>query len=136
LSPERRLSTSDGAVEGWGRSGSLDRHGELLEEKLIPHNMEGGKRHDPLDQSLQVAVEGAEATQEVQHQGTVRYRLAEGIRQALHLAVVLPHGEVPLRELVELGIEVKGPSIPVPKELFLESEPRPTAPVRLVADDV
>jgi hypothetical protein len=58
LSPERRLSTSDGAVEGWGRSGSLDRHGELLEEKLIPHNMEGGKRHDPLDQSLQVAVEG------------------------------------------------------------------------------
>jgi hypothetical protein len=49
---------------------------------------------------------------------------------------VLPHGEVPLRELVELGIEVKGPSVLVPEELFLESEPRLMARVRLVADDV
>jgi hypothetical protein len=37
---------------------------------------------------------------------------------------------------VELGVEVKGPSVPVPEELFLESEPRLTARVRLVADDV
>jgi hypothetical protein len=61
--------------------------------------MEGGKRHGPLDESLQVAVAGAEATQKVQHQGTGRHRLAEvaeGVRQALHLAAILPHGEVPL----------------------------------------
>jgi hypothetical protein len=37
---------------------------------------------------------------------------------------------------MELGIEVKGSSIPVPKELFLESKPRLMARVRLVADDV
>jgi hypothetical protein len=74
------------------------RHGELLEEKLIPHRKEGGKGHDPLDESLQVTVVGAEATQEVQHQGAVRDRLAEiteGVRQALHLAAVLPHVEIP-----------------------------------------
>jgi hypothetical protein len=56
-----------------------------------------------------VAVAGAEATHEVQHQGTVRHWLAEvleGVRQAFHLATVLPNGEVPLRELVELGVEV------------------------------
>jgi hypothetical protein len=37
---------------------------------------------------------------------------------------------------VELGVEVKGLSVKVPEELFLEGEPRLTARVRLVADDV
>jgi hypothetical protein len=41
-----------------------------------------------------------------------------------------------LREQVELGIEVQGASVPVPEELFFEGEPRLTARVRLVADDV
>jgi hypothetical protein len=69
----RRLSAKGGAVESrcWG--GSFEGHGELLKEKLISHDMEGGERHDPLDQSFQVAVAGAKATQEVQHQGTVRH---------------------------------------------------------------
>jgi hypothetical protein len=53
--PGRCLSTSGSAVEGQG----LNRHGELLEKKLIPHSMEGGKGHGSLDQSLQVAVAGA-----------------------------------------------------------------------------
>jgi hypothetical protein len=111
------------------------RHGELLEDKLIPHRMEGGKGHSPLDKSLQVTIARAEATQEVQHQGVVRHRLveiAEGVRQALHLAAVLPHGEFPLGELVELGIDVKSSSVPIPEELFLEGEPRLTARVHLV----
>jgi hypothetical protein len=71
--------------------------------------MEGGERHGPLDQSLQVAITGAEATQEVQHQGTVCHwltEIAEGVHQTFHLAVVLLHGEVPLGELVELSVEV------------------------------
>jgi hypothetical protein len=86
-----------------------------------------------------MAVAGAKATQEVQHQGTVRHRLTEvkeGVCQALHLAAVLPHGEVALGELVELDVEVKGPSVPVPEELFLEGEPRLAGRVCLVADDV
>jgi hypothetical protein len=62
LPPERRLGAGGGAVEGRGRRLSLVRHGELLEEKLIPHRMEGGERHGPLDESLQVTVAGAEAT--------------------------------------------------------------------------
>jgi hypothetical protein len=118
---------------------SLVRHGELLKEKLIPHRMEGGEGNSPLDESLQVIVAGAEATQEVQHQGVVRHRLTEiteGVRYALHLAAVLPHIEIPLGELVELGIEVKSSSVPVPEELFLEGEPCLMACVRLVADDV
>jgi hypothetical protein len=40
-------------------------YGELLEEKLVPHDVEGGEGHASLDESLQVAVAGAEATQEV-----------------------------------------------------------------------
>jgi hypothetical protein len=86
-----------------------------------------------------VTVTGAEAMQEVQHQGVVRHRLAEiteRVRQALHLTAVLPHVEIPMGELVELGVEVQGASVPVPEELFLEGEPRLTARVRLVADDV
>jgi hypothetical protein len=37
---------------------------------------------------------------------------------------------------VELGVEVERPSIPIPEELVLESEPRLARSVRLVADDV
>ncbi len=86
-----------------------------------------------------MAVAGAEATQEVQHQGTIGNwlaEIAERVSQALHLAAVFSHGEVPLREQVELGVEVECPSIPIPEELVLESEPRLARSVRLVADDV
>jgi hypothetical protein len=82
-----------------------------------------------------VAVAGVEATREVQHQGTVRHwltKIAEGVYQAFHLAAVLLHGEVPLGELVELSVEVKSLSVPIPEELFLESESRLVARVCLV----
>jgi hypothetical protein len=107
--PRRCLGARGGAVEGRCLGGSLEGHGELLKEKLTSHGMEGGERHGPLDQSLQVAITGAEATQEVQHQGTVCHwltEIAEGVHQTFHLAVVLLHGEVPLGELVELSVEV------------------------------
>jgi hypothetical protein len=110
-----------------------------LEEKLVPDVMECEKGNSPLDESLQVAIAGAEATQKVQHQGPVGDRLtevAERVRHALHLAAVLVHREVPLREQVELGVEVQGASVAVPEELFFKGEPRPTTRVHLVADDV
>jgi hypothetical protein len=78
----------------------------------------------PLDESRQVAIAGVEATQKVQHQGPVGDRLAEvteRVCHAFHLAIVLVHGELPLREQVELGIEVQGTSVPVPEELFFEA---------------
>jgi hypothetical protein len=128
-----------GAVECQGRSGCLKHHGELLEEKLIPHGMEGGKRHGPLHEGLQVAVPGAEAMEKVQHQGAVGDRLAEiteRVRHALHLAAVVVHGEFPLREQVELGVEVERTSLPIPEELVLESEPRLTGGVRMITNDV
>jgi hypothetical protein len=134
-----RRTTRRSAVECWSRIGCVKRHGELLEEKLILHDMEGGKRHGPLDESLQVAVPGAEATKKVQHQGAVDNRLAEiteRVRHALHLAAVVVHGEFPLREQVELGVEVERTSLPIPEELVLESEPRLTGGVRLITDDV
>jgi hypothetical protein len=74
------------------------RHGELLEEKLVPRGVEGGEGHAPLDESLQVAVAGAEATQKVQHQGAIDdwlAEIAERVSQTLHLAAVFSHGEVP-----------------------------------------
>jgi hypothetical protein len=101
--------------------------------------MECGKGNDPVDESLHVAIAGVEATQKVQQQGPVGDRLAEVVERvshALHLAAVLVHGEVPLREQVELGIEVQGASVPVPEELFFEGEPLLTVRDRLVADDV
>jgi hypothetical protein len=103
--------------------------------------MECGKRNGPLDDSLQVAIAGAEATQKVQHHGSVDDRLVEvaereRVRHALHLTVVLVHGEVPLREQVELGVEVQSTSVSVPEELSFEGEPRLMTRVHLVADDV
>jgi hypothetical protein len=101
--------------------------------------MECGKGHGPLDESLQVTVAGDEATQKVQHQGAFGDRFAEvteGVHHALHLAAILPHRVILLRELVELGVEVEGLSVPVPDELFLEGEPCMSAHVCLVADDV
>jgi hypothetical protein len=41
-----------------------------------------------------------------------------------------------LREQVELGVEVERTSLPIPKELVLESEPHLTGGVRLITDDV
>jgi hypothetical protein len=38
-----RLGARGGVVEGQCWGGSLEGHGELLEEKLIPHGMEGGE---------------------------------------------------------------------------------------------
>jgi hypothetical protein len=52
LAPQRRLTAGRRAVESRGRSGRLIRHGELLEEKLVPHDVEGGEGHTPLDESL------------------------------------------------------------------------------------
>jgi hypothetical protein len=91
--PRRCLTVGRSVVEGRGWSGCLNHHGELLKEKLVSHGMEGAKGRSPLDESLQVAVAGAEATQKVQHQGTVDDRLAEvakRVRHALQLAAVLP----------------------------------------------
>jgi hypothetical protein len=68
--------------------------------------------------------------------GSVTRGRGRGSSKALHLAAVLPHGEVLLGELVELGVEVKSPSVSVPEKLFLESEPRMASRVRLVADYV
>jgi hypothetical protein len=46
----------------------------------------------------------------------------ERVLHALHLAAVLAHGEVLLREQVELRVEVECPSLSVPEELLLEGE--------------
>jgi hypothetical protein len=67
--PRRCLANGRSAIEGWGRSGCLSHHGELVEENLVLHVMEGGKGHGPIYESLQVAVAVAEATQKVHHQG-------------------------------------------------------------------
>lgn len=45
-----------GGVERHGRGGGLSLHGELLEEKLVADVAEGGKRHCPLVEILQVVV--------------------------------------------------------------------------------
>jgi hypothetical protein len=102
-------------------------------------DVEGGEGHDPLDENLQVVVAGAEATQKVQHQGTVddgHTEVVDRVCHVLHFAAVFSHGETPLREPVKLGIEVERLSLPVPEELSLESEPHLASSVCLVADDV
>jgi hypothetical protein len=77
-----RLTAGWGAAECQSRSRGLGRHGELLEEKLVPHSMEGGEGDDPLDESLQVAIARAEATQKVQHQDSVGDRLTEVVERS------------------------------------------------------
>jgi hypothetical protein len=41
--------------------------------------------------------------------------VTERVLHALHLAAVLAHGEVPLREQVELRVEVVRPSLSIPE---------------------
>lgn len=41
-----------------------------------------------------------------------------------------------MRELMELGVEVKGLRVPVHEELVLQGEPSLSTRVRLVTDDV
>jgi hypothetical protein len=62
LALRRCMTTRRSTVEGWGGNGCLSIHGKHLKEKLVAHDMEGGEGHSPLDESLQVAVAGAEAT--------------------------------------------------------------------------
>jgi hypothetical protein len=99
LAPRRRLTTGRRAVEGLGGSGCLSLHVELLDEKLVADDMEGGEGHGPLDESLQVAVEGAEARRwfKAKVRSTTGSLRSRRVHHALHLAVVLAHGEVPLR---------------------------------------
>jgi hypothetical protein len=121
-----RWTTRRGVVECRGGSGCLKLHGEFLEEKLVSHGVEGGKRHDPLDGGLQVAVSGAKATEQVQHPGAVDDRFAEiteRVRHALVLAAVVIQREFPLREQVKLGVEVERTSLPIPK--CKENAPEP-----------
>jgi hypothetical protein len=67
LAPRRHLATERRVVEGRGRRGCLGIDGERLEERLVADDMEGAEGHSPLDESLQVAVAGTEATQKVRH---------------------------------------------------------------------
>jgi hypothetical protein len=62
LALRRCMATGRRTVEGRGGSGCLSIHGKLLKEKLVAHDMEGGEGHSPLDESLQVALAGVEAT--------------------------------------------------------------------------
>jgi hypothetical protein len=139
LAPRRRLTAGRSAVESRGRSGRLMRLGELLEEKLVPRGVEGGEGHAPLDESLQVAVAGLRprrrfSTKVRSTTGSPRSR-RESARPFIWRQYS-PTERSPLREQVELGVEVECPSIPIPEELVLESEPRLARGVRLVADDV
>jgi hypothetical protein len=53
-------------VEGRCCSRGLCLQGELLEEKLVADDVEGGEGHYHLNEILQVAVAGADSTQKVQ----------------------------------------------------------------------
>jgi hypothetical protein len=94
--------------------------------------VEGEEWHSPLDESLQVAVAGSEATQKVQHHGTID----DGLHGGSPPNPSSSDNTFQQRELVELGVEVEHPNLLVPEELPLESEPRLASIVRLVADDV
>jgi hypothetical protein len=102
--PRGCLTAGWSTIEGRRWSRGLSLHGELLEEKLVADGVEGGEGHNPLDESLPVAVAGDEAMQKVQHQGTVDDGLAEvtkRVHHALHLAAVFSHGEIPLERTGE-----------------------------------
>ena len=113
LSHGGRLSASGSAIEDRGQRGCLNCHGELLKEKLISHDMECGKWH------------GGGSTSRYGPPSASRGH--GGSPPGLHLAIVLPHGGVPLREPVELGVEVQGVSVLVTEEVYLEGERRAMA---------
>jgi hypothetical protein len=67
-----------------------------------------------------------ETADDIQHQRAVADRFAkvgEGVCHVLEMATVLRDGQVSLAEVAELGVEVEGASLLVPKELVLERKP-------------
>jgi hypothetical protein len=60
--PRGCLTAGRSTVEGRRWSRGLSLQGELLEEKLVMDDVEGGEGHGPLDESLHVVIAGAEAT--------------------------------------------------------------------------
>jgi hypothetical protein len=75
--------------------------------------VEGGEGHDPLDESLQVVVAGAEATQKVQHHGTVDDGTLRSWREydmSFILRQYSPTEGHPERT-DETGVEVERPSL-------------------------
>jgi hypothetical protein len=86
-----------------------------------------------------VAVARAEATQKFQYQGTVDSGLVEVEERVCHALIwrqYSPMERAPLRELVKLGVEMECLSLSVLEELSLDSKPRLSSSVLLVADDV
>jgi hypothetical protein len=61
-SPPKVPSHWEGTIEGWGQSGCLGLHAELLMKNLVANDVEGGEGYNPLDESLRVAVTGVEVT--------------------------------------------------------------------------
>jgi hypothetical protein len=105
---------------------------------LVVDDVKSGDGQGPLDESLQVVVAGAEATQKVQHQGTVGDRLTD---VAERVACPSSGGSTrsrigPLREQVERRVEVERPSLPIPDELLLKGDPSLASGALLVANDV
>jgi hypothetical protein len=67
-----------------------------------------------------------EAANDVEHQRALSDGLAEitqGIHHVLEAPAVVGDRQVALAELAELGVEVEGTGLLVPKELFLKGEP-------------
>ena len=113
--------------------------GDLLQEKVIIHLLEGREGHGADDQGPQVGETLVEPSEEVQDECAVADWLAEGtkvIRHLLQLAAVLGDREVALGEGAKGGVEVEGPSLSVAPEQGLESDPSLASSAPGLADDV
>jgi hypothetical protein len=67
-----------------------------------------------------------ETANDVEHQRALSDGLAEitqGVRHVLEAPAVVGDRQVALAEVTELGVEMEGTGLLVPKELFLEGEP-------------
>ena len=109
---------------GGGRGGAVA--GGELQKKIVPDLQEGGERPVAVEMHPESGIALVEAAQHVEHQRAVGdglTELAKFGRHLLELLAVIYNREITLHEVSECGIEMKGTSLTVPKELGLDGEP-------------
>ena len=96
------------------------RRRELLELEVVAHLEEGGQGMRAPELATEGGVLLVEAAENVEDQCAVRDVLAEvtkGISHVLEPLAVVRDGEITLDKVMELSIEVEGPSLSVTKKL-------------------
>jgi hypothetical protein len=99
---------------------------DLLEDEVVADVVEGGEWLGALEVDLHVGELLVQTAQHIEDEGAVMDDLAEitkSLSHPLHLAAIVADRKIDLHKNTELGIEAKGASFAIAKELLLNGDP-------------